>query len=223
LRGFLGDQSGVLILVVALAMPVLFGTMGLAAEASYWYLRQRAMQNAADAAASAAATNANSSGYLAEAKAVAAQYVQDHWGNLTVNASQSSTATGCTSEGASSECYTVTVSDKVPLFLSQVARYRGSVNSPGMTTLVARSVAQSKKGYSYCILALGTVTNDIVSNGAPMANLNNCNVMSNTGAVCHGGNLNAAVGDAHTTNDGCGLCSKLERADDRRSLFGSRL
>ena len=42
--------------LVALAMPVLVGTMGLAAEASYWYVHQRGMQNAADAAAIAAAT-----------------------------------------------------------------------------------------------------------------------------------------------------------------------
>jgi Flp pilus assembly protein TadG len=56
-RGFSGDRSGVVAVIVALAMPVLVGGMGLAAEASYWYVHQRGMQNAADAAVIAAATN----------------------------------------------------------------------------------------------------------------------------------------------------------------------
>ena len=46
-----------MVVLVALAMPVLVGAMGLAAETSYWYVHKRGMQNAADAAAIAAATN----------------------------------------------------------------------------------------------------------------------------------------------------------------------
>jgi Flp pilus assembly protein TadG len=56
-RGFFDERSGVVAVIVALAMPVLVGAMGLAAETSYWYVHQRGMQNAADAAAIAAATN----------------------------------------------------------------------------------------------------------------------------------------------------------------------
>ena len=56
-RGFSVDRRGIVAVIVALAMPVLVGSMGLAAEASYWYVHQRGMQNAADAAAIAAATN----------------------------------------------------------------------------------------------------------------------------------------------------------------------
>ncbi|HEX3493872.1 MAG TPA: pilus assembly protein TadG-related protein, partial [Methylocella sp.] len=50
-RRFSGDRSGVVVVLVALAMPVLVGAMGLAAETSYWYEHKRGMQNAADAAA----------------------------------------------------------------------------------------------------------------------------------------------------------------------------
>ncbi len=190
-------------LVVALVMPVLAGMMGLAAEASYWLLHQRAMQNAADAAAIAAATNASSS-YAAEAQAVAAQYgFSNGSGNITVTAANLNAATNCTSN-----CYTVTVSDAVPLFLSQVIGYAGNttVNNNGMTAMTATAVATSAKAYPYCILALaGNVTNDIISNGAPKANLNGCNVMSNSSAICNGHNLGANVGDAHGTNNGCGI------------------
>ncbi|MGH6935251.1 MAG: hypothetical protein ACRED2_03540, partial [Methylocella sp.] len=43
------------------------------------------------------------------------------------------------------------------------------------------------------------------TNGAPTADLAGCNIMSNTGSTCNGSNLNASVGDAHGTNNGCGI------------------
>lgn len=180
-------------------MPVLVGSMGLAAEASYWYVHQRGMQNAADAAAIAAATNGTSSGYAAEAQAVAARFgFTNGSGNITVTATNPSTATGCTSN-----CYVVTVSDKVALFLSQVVGYAG--NGKGTTTLAATSVAHNGPAYPYCILALsGNVTTDILSNGGPKANLTGCNIMSDSNATCNGHNL-GANGDAHGTNNGCGI------------------
>ncbi len=206
-RGFSGDRRGVVVVLVALAMPVLAGAMGLAAETSYWYAHKRDMQNAADAAAIAAATGANASTtYAAQARAVAAQLgFTNGSGNVTVAAISSNTATGCP---AGKSCYTVTISDNVPLFLSRVIGYAGNatVNNKGMTAMTAASVSASAAAYPYCILALsGTVTTDIVSNGAPNANLNGCNTMSNTGSTCNGHNLNAAVGDAHGTNSGCGI------------------
>ena len=189
--------------LVALAMPVLAGGMGLAAETSYWYVHKRGLQNAADAAVIAAATNAGS-GYAAEAKAVAAQDgFTDGSGNILVTA----TRTGCPANCL----YTVIVSDKVPLFLSQVIGFAGTttVNNKGMTALAANSVAKSAPAYPYCILALsGSVATDIRSNGAPNANLAGCNVMSNTGATCNGSNLNANIGEAHGTNNGCGNVQK---------------
>jgi Flp pilus assembly protein TadG len=206
-RRFSGDRSGVVVVLVALAMPVLVGTMGLAAETSYWYVHQRGMQNAADAAAIAAATNA-SANYAAEAKAVAAQFgFQDGSGNITVAAANPNTASGCTTPaGSANSCYTVTVSDKVPLFLSQVVGYKGTGGS-GTTTLTASSVANSGPAYPYCLLALAPTGKDpaILSHGAPMADMKGCKIMSNTGATCTGHNLNASIGDAHTTDNGCGI------------------
>ncbi len=185
--------------LVALAMPVLVGSMGLAAEASYWYYHQRGMQNAVDAAAIAAATNGTAT-YAAEAQAVAAQYgFQNGSGNITVTATNPNTATGC-----AAKCYIVTVSDKVPLFLSQVVGYAG--NGKGTTTLSATAVAHTGTAYPYCILALsGNVTTDILSNGGPKANLTGCNIMSDSNSTCNGHNLGATVGDAHGTNNGCGI------------------
>jgi Flp pilus assembly protein TadG len=200
-HGFSGDRSGVVAVLVALALPVLVGSMGLAAEASYWYVHQRGMQNAADAAAIAAATNGSAT-YAAEAQAAATGFYPNGLGTITVAASNPNTATGC-----AANCYVVTVSDKVPLFLSQVVGYTG--NGKGATPLVATAVATSAPtAYPYCILALAGSVTDIVSNGAPKANLNGCNVMSNSGATCNGSNLNADHGDAHGTNNGCGVTQR---------------
>ncbi|MGI8568732.1 MAG: pilus assembly protein TadG-related protein [Methylocella sp.] len=205
-RRFSGDRRGVVVVLVALAMPVLAGAMGLAAETSYWYTHKRGMQNAADAAAIAAATGANASTtYAAQAQAVASQLgFTNGSGNIKVTAASTNNATGCP---AGKSCYTVTISDDVPLFLSRVIGYTGNVifNSKGMTAMAASSVSASAKAYPYCILALGNVTNDIVNNGGPNADLAGCNVMSDTGANCNGHNLNAAVGDAYGTNNGCGI------------------
>ena len=108
-RTFMHDRSGSTIIPI-----------GLAVEVSYWDQHQRAMQNAADAAAIAAAM-AGSSNYSNEAKAVAAQYGFINGGSVTVSVSNPNTATNCTSD-----CYAVTISDTVPLYFSQVIGYQGN-------------------------------------------------------------------------------------------------
>jgi hypothetical protein len=71
------------------------------------------------------------------------------------------------------------------------------------------SVATSASGYSYCILALaGSGAQGITSNGAPNANLNGCDIISNTSATCNRNNLNATIGGAHGTNKVCGVTQK---------------
>jgi Flp pilus assembly protein TadG len=202
-RTFLYDENGASIIVIGLTLPALVGAMGLAAEVSYWQLHHRALQNAADAASISAATN-NSSGYVSEAKSVTAQYgFQDGSAQITVAVSNPTTASGCTAN-----CYVVTITDNVPLFLSQVVGYRGNTtgNNQGKTTITASSVATTTNAYTYCILALASSgAQGITSHGAPNTNLNGCNTMSNTSASCTGHNLNANIGNAHGTNSGCGV------------------
>ena len=125
LATFRRDERGVSIVAIALAMPVLTGAIGLAVEISYWRLHHRAMQNAADSAAIAAATN-NGSSYVAEAQSVAAQYgFPNGTGQIAVAVANPATAAGCTAN-----CYSVIVSDNVPLFLSQIVGYQGTASSP---------------------------------------------------------------------------------------------
>jgi Flp pilus assembly protein TadG len=201
-RQMLTNEDGASVIFIALTLPALIGSMGLAAEVSFWRLHQRSMQNAADAAAIAAAADAGSN-YVAVAKSVAAQYgFVSGVGQVAVAVNNPATATGCTTN-----CYSVTITDQVPLFFSQVVGYQGSAtaNNQKMSTLTAGAVATGTTGYSYCIVALaGSGKTGISSNGASNANLNGCNTMSNTGASCKGHNLNAGVGNAHGTDNGCG-------------------
>jgi hypothetical protein len=119
-----------------------------------------------------------------------------------VQVSELSSATGCTSN-----CYSVAISDQVPLFLSPVVGYHGTstVNDKPAPSVDSGAVATQLGGASFCILALATSgAAGITTNGAPKANLQNCNVMSDTTATCNGHNPNANLGEAHGANSGCG-------------------
>jgi hypothetical protein len=197
------DRRGNVAMIMGLSLVPIVGALGLGFEVSNWYLTKHAMQNAADAATIAAATNA-STNYDVEAKAVAAQYgFVDGSSNVTVAASNTAT---CPAGG--NTCYSVTISSYVPLYLSEVLGYSGNavLNGKPEQSLSATAVAlQAPSPAQYCILALASSGKQgIRSNGAPNANMTGCNVMSDTTSTCNGANLQATIGAAHGTNNGCG-------------------
>ncbi|MBF0560778.1 MAG: hypothetical protein HQL37_01935 [Alphaproteobacteria bacterium] len=200
----LRDCRGNIAIITALALPALIGVAGLGVETSYWYYLKRGMQNAADAAVVAAATN-NSSGYASEALAVAAQYgFQNGVNQVTITAASS---LSCPSGISTSPCYSVTITILVPQFLSQVVGYTAAttISNVPYTRISSTGMAVSTS-HSYCLLALGNSgAVGIQGNGAPFANLAGCSIMSDTSATCSGHNLNADYGDAHTINNNCGV------------------
>lgn len=203
-RRILRDERGNILTVTAFALPPLLATFGLAFETSHWYQAQRLMQNAADSATIAAASNGGTS-YATEAKAVAAQYgFVNGVDGITVTVSNSA---ACPSGG--STCYSTTISGAVPLVLASLVGFRGDTTKNGARaqSLVATAVAsQSTSPRNYCVLALASsgAAQGIRTNGSPKADLNGCDVMSNTAAQCNGHDLNANHGDAHGTSSGCG-------------------
>jgi hypothetical protein len=187
------DRRGSAAILFALSMPILIGGLGLGFEVSNWYLIQRGMQNAADAAALAASSNAGSN-YDVEAKAVAAQY------GFTTGVTVANNV-ACPAGGTN--CYSVTISGSVPLYLSQVS-YAG--NGSGRRDLSATAIVTKTFQRPYCVLALASSgAQGIRTSGAPSANLAGCSIKSNTGATCSGHNLGADFGDAVGTNSGCGV------------------
>jgi hypothetical protein len=205
-RGLFGHDAGNVAIVTALALPVLLGAFGLGAEAASWTADKRVLQNAADAAAMAAATDA-SSNYADEAAAVAAQYGLTNGANgVSITTSNNATCPG----GVTGPCYSVTITKPQPLLLAQVVGYGGDATYGGSPAKLIRASATAIQDVSprpYCVLTLGTsgVSPALRTNGAPKASLSGCNVMSNTDADCNGHNLGADFGDAHGTNDGCGI------------------
>ena len=219
----LSSKSGNVMLLSALAMPVLVGMAGLAIEGGNWYQTKRLMQNAADSAAIAAATNAGAR-YAFEAKAVSGQYgYTDGIDNTTVTASNAAT---CPAGG--STCYSVTITKNVPLVFSRLVGFDTSARAGERRAISLSSVAVAQRATTtreYCILALNTIGTPLVSNGAPNANLAGCNVMSNNNATCNGGDLNATYGDAYGTNNNCGdiATSNVPRVTDPYAYLASSI
>jgi hypothetical protein len=197
------DERGAVSVIMGVLMIPLIGALGLGFEVSNWYMTTRSMQNAADAAALAAATNGGSN-YDVEAKAVTAQYgFVDGSNNISVAVNN---AAACPAGG--NNCYSVTISGLVPLLLSQVVGFQGDTRLNGTLEKKLSSVAiASTQPQNLCLLALASsaTAQGIRTNGSPVANLNGCNVMSNTGAQCNGHNLGAGFGFAHGTSSGCGV------------------
>lgn len=197
------DTRGNVAIMMGLLMVPMVGAMGLGFEVSNWYMTKRFMQNAADAAAIAAASNA-SSNYDVEGKAVAALYgFVDGQKNVTVTASNTAT---CPAGG--NTCYSVTITSLDPLSLSQVVGFNGdtTVNGAKQTTLSSTAIAtRATVQWPLCLLALNTTGNAIRTNGAPKTDFTGCSVMSDSAADCNGSNLNADAGMAAGTNGGCGI------------------
>lgn len=203
-RAFRDARGGNIAIASALLAPVVIGTFGVGTEVTSWYSIQRKMQNAADSAVSAAATNGSAT-FGDEARAVAKTYgFNDGQDGVVVTALEDQ---ACPSGPA--QCYKVTVRKAVPLLLAQIVGFRGNalIGEEPAQLLAASAVAiQDTAPRPYCIVALASSGHSpaLRTNGAPKADMVGCNVISNTDATCNGHDLNADIGDAHGTNDGCG-------------------
>jgi len=190
------SEGGGILLIAGIIATVVIAIVGLGIDTITWYRTHRALQNAADSAAIAAATNATSS-YQSEAIAVAAQYgYVDGSNGVSVSAANNQTCP----DGTTS-CYLVTIAmTSAPQFFSQVI----GLPAPALSSA---AMAGGSQTHSYCILALASdgTSPGIRSDGSNTADLTGCSIMSDTGSTCNGHNLNATYGDAHGTNSGCGV------------------
>src|SRR6266849_8312926 len=199
-RRLRADERGAVSVMMGFLIIPLVGSLALGFEVSNWYMITRGMQNAADAAAVAAATNGGSN-FDVEAKAVAARYGFVD-GTNTISVAVSNTA-AC--PGGGNNCYSVTISGFVPLYLSQVVGFRGdaTLNGTPEKQLSSSAIASHPNTpMSFCLLALGP--QGIRSNGAPKSSMA-CNTMSNAGSTCNGGDMGAPIGAAANMNKGCGV------------------
>jgi len=199
---FLRSPQGNIAMMAALISPFLVGALGLGMESAYWYQTQRSLQNAADEAAVAAATNGTAS-YASEAQATTANYGYTNGSNhVSVSAAN---AVSC--PDGSSSCYSVTVSQTVQIYLANLVGFSGNttINGWPAQTLSATAIAE-RQGTTrkYCLLSLHTIGSGILGNGVPNTNFAGCSIMSDSSMTCHGHDMGADYGDAHLTNSGCG-------------------
>ena len=202
-RRLRADERGSVAIIMGVLIIPLVGTLALGFEASNWYLTTRGMQNAADAAVIAAATNGGSN-YDVEARAVAATYGFVD-GTNTVSVAVSNAA-AC--PGGGNTCYSVTISGYVPLLLSQVVGFKGDATLNGTLEKRLSSLAVAKQTTqpdNLCLLALAGsgAAQGIRTNGSPTGNMNGCDSMSNTAAQCNGSNLGLGISFAAGSNNGC--------------------
>lgn len=225
LRKFQADRRGNIAIAAALLAPVLLGTFGLGTEVASWYSVQRQMQNAADSAASAAATNGSVT-FADEARAVTANYgFVNGQGGVIVNALNNQPCPDGTAT-----CYRVIVNKPVALALAPLVGYQGNARigeAPAQLLTASATAIRDVQPRPYCIVALASsgASPALRTNGAPFANLAGCNVMSNTDAQCNGHDLKADVGDAHGANDGCGVKrnSKVAAISDQYAARASAI
>ena len=216
-----GERGSIAPLAAFLVIP-LIGAMALAGELSSWFMTNRGLQNAADSAAIAAATNNNTSyesgsstiyNYQAEANAVAASYGFTNGANNVTVAVTTTTASPCPS-GAT--CYKVTVTKVVPLYLVQIVGFSGNttLNGGGAQSLSASAIASPSgaSGAQFCVLALGGGGVDLTSNGGPRASLPGCDVGSNSSMTCNGHDMGADAGYAVGTDTNCGAVPHSNQA-----------
>jgi Flp pilus assembly protein TadG len=203
---FRRDQRGTIAVMMALLFPALIAILGLGMEVTNWYMRTRAMQNAADAAVIAAASNATTN-YNVEAAAVAANYgFVNGANNVTITATDSA---ACPADpDVTPPCYKVTITSIVTLALTEVIGYKGNLVVDGARLQQLSSAATATKTViqqPICLLGLDPTGQAVTSNGAPNADFSGCTVMSNSGSSCNGSDLKAFMGVAHATNNGCGV------------------
>ncbi|HZV85232.1 MAG TPA: pilus assembly protein TadG-related protein [Brevundimonas sp.] len=202
----MGGNVGTL---AALLIVPMVGTIGLAIEGGSWLVSQRSMQHAADSAAIAAATN-NSANFIAEARAVSAEYGFSHGANaVTVDVIDNA---ACPAPSTETNCYQVTVTRPQRLYLLGIVRFAGDTTIEGRPaqTVVAQAVARRPgRAATYCMVGLGESGQSIRVNGGPNVDLAGCDMFSNSNLTCNGANSDTGVyyGDSVGTSS----CGQVER------------
>jgi Flp pilus assembly protein TadG len=220
----LRDRSGAAAVILALAVSAIVGFAGLGTEVAAWYYTKRAMQGAADAAASSAAatlasnTSATSTQMQDVGKSVAAtMHFTDGTANTTVSINNPPATTTslntCSSPFSAFNCYVEVVINQPQtpllsaLFLS---------NGP---TITARAVALAniRAADQGCVLALDRNSDvGLTTIGSPSLTLNSCAIYVNSsldpGALTMGGSASISAlaayvvggisGGGLTTTDG---------------------
>jgi Flp pilus assembly protein TadG len=168
---FARDTSGSYLIIGALMMPVLVGSVGLGTDYGLWVYTHQAAQSAADSAAVSAATDGRAVNMAIQANAVTALYgFVDGLNGTRVTVNQPPKSGTHTTVANAIEV--IVTQQKAPLFSAAF------ISQP--LTITARSVAVPNVGTG-CVIALDpTASGAITVQGSSQINLQNCNLYDNS-------------------------------------------
>jgi Flp pilus assembly protein TadG len=175
LRAFFKDRRGASAVMMCVAMPILVGGAGLGAEAAFWKFRQRAIQQQADAAAFAGATELRAGGNDSAVSAAVNASLTDNGFRMDIGSFdvQSPPVSGAY---AGEEAVYVEAEENWP-------RYFTALFFEDAVTLRANATAELQEGLRACMLALHTTASAAIDiTGSTTVTLNGCSVMSNSSA-----------------------------------------
>ena len=193
------DPSGTISVMAAISLTAIIGFVGLGTEASFWYVKKREMQSAADSASFSAVADMHAGDNFASgkptaaAKAIAAQYgFVDGTSGVTVTVNNPPTSGPNTSLASAIEVIISQPQQRLftSLFMSSNPRIGG------------RAVSALNGGGTPCVLALndGNVT-DLTISGTPTLNIPGCDLYVNSsnagGALTLSGNANINANSTH--------------------------
>jgi Flp pilus assembly protein TadG len=168
LRELQSSTSGNATLLMALGMPVLIGSSGLAVDTSQWYMWKRELQNAADQAALAGAW-AKSSG--TSTSTYSARAIQEF------NSNVATTATFHTTPAVSTASYGTGTNNSVVVTASATKELPfSSIVTGDRTTVSVRSQASFTSGATYttCLLAIHPSAAQAFKFGGSVSGSSNC-------------------------------------------------
>ncbi len=186
LRRFRRDQSGAFVIITAIVMPVLIGTVGLGTEVALWLNKHRTLQSAADSSAVSAATAYfldNTADVPVQAKAVSASYgfTNGLYGvTVTVN------------RPPQSGSYTTQLGAVEVVVQQPQVRLFSALWFSDVLPISARAVAVSTNSGLGCVLSLNpTAAAAIKTQGSAQVVLSGCGLYDNSadasGALTVGG------------------------------------
>ncbi len=226
LARFRRHRHGAVAPILALALIPILGAMGIGAEVSNWWLVQRTAQNAADSAVLAAAidagNNMNGSTYptatptnnscttvpssteswYCQAISTAAGYSYTRSATVMVAPAIAT----CPNPGVNlSQCYQVSITKLVPIYLLGVLGFNGSDVVGGVKYQRITSTAYAAAPgppVDFCLL---TTDGDISASGTPNANILGCDSFSNGNSSCsgHGYQAGFAYASGSTASGTC--------------------
>lgn len=167
------DESGAMLIVVALMMTMLMGLLGVGVEVGSWYMARRSLQTAADAAAIA--------GALEEARGSADRVTSAATKEATRNGAEAAKDVILINAPPTSGAYKGDTQAVEAIITRPEGRLFSAVLASDTVSISARAVARVRTVGQACVLALDTsAPGAITGQGSSTLNMQGCTLAANS-------------------------------------------